>query len=88
MHVPTRPALFERPFVRATVVTQSLARNLTTMCANVNGRMDGVMYMQSALDRYVTLDRAEVGRITMEIAMLGHHGLEVNNPAALHAREH
>ena len=44
-------------------------------------RMDAVMYMQSAIERFARMDPAEVGRITMEIAMLGREGLELNNPS-------
>lgn len=54
-----------------------------TMRDRVGGgvRMDAVMYMQSAFERFAKMDRAEVGRVTMEIAMLGRDGLEVNNPS-------
>ena len=44
-------------------------------------RMDAVMYMQAALDRFATLDQAKVGQIVMEIALLGRNGLEINKPA-------
>ncbi len=44
-------------------------------------RMDAVMYMQAALDRFAKLDQAKVGQIVMEIALLGRNGLEINKPA-------
>jgi tetratricopeptide (TPR) repeat protein len=43
-------------------------------------RMDAVFYMQDALERFAEMSRAEIGQITMEIALLGRQGLEVNNP--------
>lgn len=63
---------------------QALTRlSQQTMRDRVAGglRMDAVMYMQSAIERFARMDPAEVGRITMEIAMLGREGLEVNNPS-------
>ena len=53
------------------------------MRAAVDGglRMDAVMYMQAALDRFAKLDQAKVGQIVMEIALLGRNGLEINKPA-------
>jgi len=44
-------------------------------------RMDAVMYMQAAFDRFAKLDQAKVGQIVMEIALLGRNGLEINKPA-------
>ena len=44
-------------------------------------RMDVVMYMQAALNRFARLDQAKVGQIVMEIALLGRNGLEINKPA-------
>ncbi|KAI5912142.1 tetratricopeptide repeat protein [Thauera sp. 2A1] len=44
-------------------------------------RMDAVMYMQAALDRFAKLEQAKVGQIVMEIALLGRNGLEINKPA-------
>lgn len=54
-----------------------------TMRANVGGglRMDAVMYMQWALTRFANMSQIELGRLTMEIAMLGRDGLKVNDPA-------
>jgi hypothetical protein len=53
------------------------------MRAAVDGglRMDAVMYMQAAQDRFAKLDQAKVGQIVMEIALLGRNGLEINKPA-------
>jgi hypothetical protein len=44
-----------------------------------NIRMDAVFYMQSALDEFATLSRELVGKIIMEIALLGRKGLQINN---------
>jgi len=43
-------------------------------------RMDAVFYLQDALERFDGMDPAKVGEVTMEIALLGRHGLEINNP--------
>ena len=43
-------------------------------------RMDAVFYMQDALERFAAMSPAQVGQVTMEIALLGRQGLEVNNP--------
>lgn len=43
-------------------------------------RMDAVFYMQDALQRFAGMSPAQVGQLTMEIALLGRQGLEVNNP--------
>lgn len=45
-----------------------------------NVRMDAVFYMQHAIEEFGKLDRAEIGKITMEIAVLGQQGLQINNP--------
>ena len=50
-------------------------------------RMDAVMYMQAALDRFTKLDQAKVGQIVMEIALLGRNGLEINKPAVRYTLE-
>jgi hypothetical protein len=59
------------------------------MRAAVDGglRMDAVMYMQAALDRFAKLDQAKVGQIVMEIALLGRNGLEINKPAVRYTLE-
>ena len=69
---------------------QALTRiSQQTMRERVGGgvRMDAVMYMQSAIERFARMDPAEVGRITMEIAMLGRNGLEVNDPSVRYTLE-
>lgn len=43
-------------------------------------RMDAVMYILGALERFAKLDQAQIQRITFEIGMLGQRGLDVNNP--------
>ncbi|HYN77714.1 MAG TPA: tetratricopeptide repeat protein [Lamprocystis sp. (in: g-proteobacteria)] len=43
-------------------------------------RLDAVMYMQSALERFADLPQQEVGQIVLEIARLGQSGLAVNDP--------
>jgi Flp pilus assembly protein TadD len=43
-------------------------------------RMDAVFYMQDALQRFATMEPAEVGQVTMEIAVLGRQGLKINDP--------
>lgn len=53
---------------------QALTRlSQQTLRERVGGgvRMDAVMYMQSAIERFAQVDPAKVGRITVEIAMLG-----------------
>lgn len=59
------------------------------MRAAVDGglRMDAVMYMQAALDRFAKLDQAKIGQIVMEIALLGRNGLEINKPAVRYTLE-
>lgn len=49
---------------------------------NVAGgiRMDVVMYIADALKLFKGMDRMKVGELTMEIAMLGRSGLDINNP--------
>lgn len=49
-------------------------------------RMDAVMYMQAALDRFAKLDQAKVGQIVMEIALLGRNGLDREYEAAVKMR--
>lgn len=38
------------------------------------------MYMQGAMDDFAKLPKEEVGRIIMEIALLGQNGLQINDP--------
>ena len=44
-------------------------------------RPDAISYCQGALERFKDMPRAEVQKITFEIAMLGSQGLDVNDPA-------
>ena len=44
-------------------------------------RMDAVFYCLGALERFAKLQRDEVQRITIEIALLGQTGLDVNDSA-------
>ena len=44
-------------------------------------RPDAMSYCQGALERFKDTPRAEVQKITFEIAMLGSRGLDVNDPA-------
>jgi tetratricopeptide (TPR) repeat protein len=44
-------------------------------------RPDAVMYCLGAMEQFAKLSRQEVQRITLEIAVLGTKGFEVNNPA-------
>ena len=50
--------------------------------AKVDGkvRMDAVFYMQSAMEDFAALSREQLGKIVMEIALLGQQGLQINNP--------
>lgn len=50
-------------------------------------RMDAVFYMQSALDEFVSLSREQIGKVVMEIALLGQKGLQINNPDARYSLE-
>jgi tetratricopeptide (TPR) repeat protein len=43
-------------------------------------RPDAMAYCQAALERFEGMPRAEVQKITFEIAMLGSRGLDVNSP--------
>ena len=43
-------------------------------------RMDAVMYMQDAMDRFDRLPPQQVGQVVMEIARLGESGLAINDP--------
>jgi Flp pilus assembly protein TadD len=43
-------------------------------------RMDAVFYLQDALERFGGMSPAEVGQATLEIALLGRQGLEINDP--------
>jgi len=63
---------------------QALTRiGQTQMRSAVDGglRMDAVMYMQSALERFAKMDKAKIGQAVMEIALLGRDGLAINKPA-------
>jgi tetratricopeptide (TPR) repeat protein len=57
-------------------IAQANMRNATDGAV----RMDAVFYLQDALERFAAMEPAQVGRITMEIALLGRQGLEINNP--------
>jgi len=46
----------------------------------VGPRFDAVMYCLSALEQFAQLDMNEVRQITMEIALLGRGGLDINDP--------
>jgi len=50
----------------------------TTVDGNI--RMDAVMYMQGAMEDFSKMPKEEVGRIIMEIALLGQGGLQINDP--------
>lgn len=52
-----------------------------------NARMDAVLYMQSAIQEFSALTQAEVGKITMEIVLLGQKGLQINNPDVRYSLE-
>ena len=52
-----------------------------------NARMDAVFYMQSAIHEFSALTQAEVGKITMEIVLLGQKGLQINNPDVRYSLE-
>jgi Flp pilus assembly protein TadD len=43
-------------------------------------RMDAVFYLQDALERFAAMAPAKVGQVTMEVALLGRQGLDINNP--------
>lgn len=43
-------------------------------------RMDVVMYMQGAFDVFAKMPREQVGKVIMEIAVLGQNGLQINDP--------
>ncbi len=42
-------------------------------------QMGAVFYVQSAMDDFATLNRDQIGKIIMEIALLGQEGLQINN---------
>ena len=44
-------------------------------------RPDAVEYMMGAMKRFAEIPREQVGRVAMEIALLGENGLEINNPS-------
>jgi tetratricopeptide (TPR) repeat protein len=43
-------------------------------------RMDAVFYLMDALDRFSSMSKADIGQVTMEIALLGQKGLRINDP--------
>jgi len=45
-----------------------------------NVRMDAVYYMQGAMKDFARRPKQEIGRIVMEIALLGERGLQINKP--------
>jgi tetratricopeptide (TPR) repeat protein len=45
-----------------------------------NVRMDAVFYMQGAMDAFAALPKEQIGKIVMEIALLGQNGLKINEP--------
>ena len=53
------------------------------MRGNVAGgvRPDVVMYLVGAMQRFRDLGRVKTGAITIEVAMLGRNGLDINDPA-------
>lgn len=55
----------------------------STLRAAVAGelRIDAVMYMRSALEKFGNMPRDKLGQIVMEIALLGRKGLSINEPA-------
>ena len=44
-------------------------------------RMDAVMYMLGAIERFAQMPQKEVGALVMEIAQLGQFGLAIHEPA-------
>lgn len=54
-----------------------------TMRGTVAGgvRPDVVMYLLGAMQRFRDLERVKTGAITMEVAMLGRNGIDINDPA-------
>jgi Flp pilus assembly protein TadD len=58
-----------------------------TMRAAVGGglRPDAVMYLTGALDRFEKMTPAEIQALTMEIALKGQEGLDINDPEQKYA---
>ena len=54
----------------------------TSLHAAVGGalRIDAVAYMEAALQLFGAMPREAVGRVVLEIARLGEHGLAINEP--------
>ena len=50
-------------------------------------RPDVVEYMTSAIKQFDSLPKQQVGKITMEIGLLGQNGLEINNPKRRYSLE-
>ncbi|WP_367356930.1 tetratricopeptide repeat protein [Mesotoga sp.] len=67
-----------------TQISELARRELSEMAmegyASKGPRMDSVMYMVSALQKFDKMDIEEVKRITFEIGLLGRNGLDINNP--------
>ena len=65
-----------------------MARTARTRLAQANLREavggavrgDAVYYLRDALDRLAGMSAAEAGQVTLEIALLGRQGLEINDP--------
>jgi tetratricopeptide (TPR) repeat protein len=71
---------------RSTQFTQ-IAERARTRIAHDNmrsgglPRMDAVMYLLSALQKFEAMDMNQIRQIGMEIALLGRQGLQINDPA-------
>ena len=59
--------------------TRLAQQNMRKVTAGA-ARMDAVFYMQHALDLFGQMSKTQVGETTMEIALLGRQGLDINNP--------
>ncbi len=76
--------------------TAEIAKKALTRIANeqlhdtVDGkvRMDAVYYMQGAMDDFARKSKQEIGRIVMEIALLGQGGLQINKPDIRYTLKH
>jgi tetratricopeptide (TPR) repeat protein len=44
-------------------------------------RLDAVQYMKDALDRFKSMELAQIRNLALELAMLGSKGLDINDPA-------
>ena len=63
---------------------EGLTRIAMVELKNKGLRMDAIMYMSSALDKFANMDLNEIKKITFEIAMLGQKGLDINDPSIRH----